>query len=104
MNPHPRYIMEESNFDFKYFRLRNLDIPGEKWLKYLQTVETLIKRRVQIMIEALIALCIQACRYQDPHFKSRHFHSNLRNLVRVLVLHFYVKSTKATDSEREGIH
>ena len=38
----PHYILEESNFSFRYVRLCDLDIPREKWQKYLQTVETLI--------------------------------------------------------------
>ena len=39
-------IWEEAIFDFKYVRLHNVDIPKEKWLNYLQTVENLIRRRV----------------------------------------------------------
>ena len=42
----PHYILEESNFNFRYIQLWDLHIPREKWLNYLQTVETLIKRRV----------------------------------------------------------
>ena len=34
--------MDDSNFDIRYVRLCDFDIPGEKWLNYLQTVETLI--------------------------------------------------------------
>ena len=33
----PHYILEESNFNFKYVRLCEADIPREKWLNYLQT-------------------------------------------------------------------
>ena len=40
------YILEESIFDFRYVRLYDIDIPKEKWLNYLQTVETLIRSRV----------------------------------------------------------
>ena len=40
----PHYILEESNFNFRYVRLWDLDIPWEKRLNYLQTVETLIRR------------------------------------------------------------
>ena len=29
--------MEDSNFNFRYVRLYNLDIPSAKWLNYLQT-------------------------------------------------------------------
>ena len=35
------YILEESNFDFRYVRLCDLDISREKWLNHLQIVETL---------------------------------------------------------------
>ena len=34
--------MEASTFNFRYVRLCDLDIPTEKWLNYLPTVETLI--------------------------------------------------------------
>ena len=37
------YILEESNFNFRCVRLWDLDIPREKWLNYLQTMETLIR-------------------------------------------------------------
>ena len=50
----PRYILEESNFNFRYVRLWDLHIPREKWLNYLQTVETLIRRRV---LRRLIWVC-----------------------------------------------
>ena len=33
MNSH-HSILEESNFNFRYFRLFDLDIPREKWLNY----------------------------------------------------------------------
>ena len=36
------HILEESNFNFRYVRLSDLDISKENWLNYLQTVETLI--------------------------------------------------------------
>ena len=36
----PHYILEDSNFDFKYVRLCVLDILREKSLNYLQTVES----------------------------------------------------------------
>ena len=42
----PHYILEESNFNFRYARQGDLHIPREKQLIYLQTVETLIRRRV----------------------------------------------------------
>ena len=37
------YLLEESYINFKYVRLCDLDIPREKWLNCLQTVETLIR-------------------------------------------------------------
>ena len=37
---HTHYILEESNFNFRYVGLRDLDIPRKKWLNYLQAVET----------------------------------------------------------------
>ena len=46
----PQYILEESNFNFRYTRLWDLHIPREKWLNYLQTVETLIRRHVRHLI------------------------------------------------------
>ena len=39
----PNYILEESDFNFRYVELCDLDIPRENWLNYLQTVETLIR-------------------------------------------------------------
>ena len=42
----PHDILEDSNFDLRCVRLCNLDIRREKWLNFLQTVETLIRRRV----------------------------------------------------------
>ena len=42
----PHYILEDSNFDFRYVRLCDIDILREKWLNYLQTVETLIRRHI----------------------------------------------------------
>ena len=40
------HILEDSNFEFRYVRLCCLDIPREKMVNYLQTVETLIRRRI----------------------------------------------------------
>ena len=37
------YILEESKFNSRYVKLCDLDIPREKWLNYLQTVENLIR-------------------------------------------------------------
>ena len=50
----PHYILIDSNFNFSYDRLCGLDIPKEKWLNYLQAVETLIRRRV---LRRLIWVC-----------------------------------------------
>ena len=44
----------ESIFDFRYVRLYDVDIPKEKRCKYLQTVETRIRRRV---LRRLIWIC-----------------------------------------------
>ena len=44
--PQPHIILEASNFNFRYVRLWDLDIPREKWLNYLRTVETLIRRQI----------------------------------------------------------
>ena len=30
----PHYMLEDSNFSFKYVRLCDVDIPTEKWLNY----------------------------------------------------------------------
>ena len=48
------YVLEDSIFDFRYVRLCDLDIPREKRLNYLQTVETLIRHRV---LRRLIWVC-----------------------------------------------
>ena len=48
----PHYILEDSNF--KYVRLCDLDIPKEKWLLYLQTVETQISGCI---LRGLIWVC-----------------------------------------------
>ena len=47
-------IYWKSNFNFRYARLGYLHIPREKWLNYLQTVETLIRRHV---LRHLIWVC-----------------------------------------------
>ena len=51
----PHYILEDSNFIFRYVRLCDLDISVEKWPNYLQTVETLIGRRI---LRRLICVCM----------------------------------------------
>ena len=48
------YILEASNFDFRYVRLCALEIPKEKFLNWLQTVGTLIRCRV---LQRLIWVC-----------------------------------------------
>ena len=40
---HTIRVLEESIFDFRYVKLYDVDIPEEKWLNYLQTVETKIR-------------------------------------------------------------
>ena len=40
---HTHYTLDDLNFNFRYARLCDLDIPREKWLNYLQTVETPIR-------------------------------------------------------------
>ena len=52
----PDYILEESNFNFRYVWLCNLDIPRENWLNCLQTARqahdvniTLPLRRCKVM-------------------------------------------------------
>ena len=47
-------ILERYNFNFRYIRLWDLHIPREKWLNYLQTVETLIRHRI---LRHLIWVC-----------------------------------------------
>ena len=54
LNTLPHYILEESNFYFRYVRLWDLHIPRKKWLNYLQTVETLIRHRI---LRRLIWVC-----------------------------------------------
>ena len=51
---HTHDILEDSNFDFRCVRLCNLDIPREKWLNYLQTVETMIICRI---LQCLVWVC-----------------------------------------------
>ena len=37
---------DKSIFNFRFVRLYDVDVPKEKWLNYLQTVETLIRCHV----------------------------------------------------------
>ena len=39
-------ILEDCNFNFRYVQLCDVDIPREKWLNYLQAMETLIRHRI----------------------------------------------------------
>ena len=50
----PQYILEESNLNFSYVRLCDLDIPREKMTNYLQTVEILIWRCI---LQHLMCVC-----------------------------------------------
>ena len=55
LNELPAHCMlGDSNFDFRYVSLGDLDIPREKSLNYLQTVKPLIRRRV---LRRLIWVC-----------------------------------------------
>ena len=42
-SPCNKYILKVSNFNFRCVKLCDLDIRREKWIVYLQTVETLIR-------------------------------------------------------------
>ena len=50
----PHYILEESNFNFRYVQIWDLDIPRQKWLNCLQTVEILFWCHV---LQHLIWVC-----------------------------------------------
>ena len=56
-------------FNFRYVRLWDLHIPAEKWLNYLQTVETLIRCRI---LRHLIWVCIvcQVPFYESPDYNE----------------------------------
>ena len=41
------YTLEELSFNFRYVRLPDLGIPRDKWLNYLQSVQTLIKCHIR---------------------------------------------------------
>ena len=53
----PHYILESFNFVFKYVRLCDLDIPGENWSNYLQTMETQIRCRVLWRLTWVCTVC-----------------------------------------------
>ena len=69
LNTLPHYVLEESNINFRYIRLWDLHIPREKWLNYLQTLETLIRRRI---LRHLIWVCIvcQLPFYESPNYNE----------------------------------
>ena len=60
----PHSILEESIFDLRYVRLYGIDISTEKRLKYLQTMETLIRRRALRCLIRVCAVC------QLPFFRG----------------------------------
>ena len=62
--PPPHYILEDLNFSFRDVRLCDLDIPREKWLICLQTVETLIRCLILLHLIWVCAVC------QLPFFGS----------------------------------
>ena len=53
----PLSKLEKSKFNFRYIGLCDLDSTSEKWLNYLQTVETLIRRRVLRRLIWVCAVC-----------------------------------------------
>ena len=53
----PHYILEDSNFDFRYVWLCDSDISREKWLNYLQTVKTLIRCHVLWRLIWIYTVC-----------------------------------------------
>ena len=72
----PHYILEESNFNFRYVRLWDLHIPREKWLNCLQTVEILIRLIRRRILRRLIWVCTvcQLPFYRSPDYNGlRHF-------------------------------
>ena len=58
-------ILEESNFNFRYVRLWDLHISREKWLNYLQTVDTLIRCQIQGHLIWVCTVC-QLSIYGSP--------------------------------------
>ena len=63
------YILEDSNFDFRYARLCDLDILRQKRFNYLQTVETLIRCHI---LQHLIWVCTvcQLPFYESPDYNG----------------------------------
>ena len=63
------YILEESNFNFRYILLWDLHIPREKWLNYLQTVETLIRCSILRRLILVCTVC-QVPFYGSPNYNG----------------------------------
>ena len=86
--------MEDSNFDFRYVRLCNLDIPREKCLNYLQTMETLIRHHIlHLGLHCLPVTLLGVSRLQwvKENLKvsspSMEFlHMNLSTYIKVLIV------------------
>ena len=57
----PHNTLEESNFNFRDVWLCDLDIPIEKWLNYLQTVETLIRCCIMRHLIWVCTVCQLPC-------------------------------------------
>ena len=83
--PPPHFILEDSNFYFRYVMLCDLDIPREKWLNYLQTVETLIRRR---FLWRLICVCIV---YWLPFYGSPDYNGLNMNIVFAIIMYKHKK-------------
>ena len=64
----PHYILEESNFNFRYVRLWYLHIPREQWLNYLQKVEILIRHRILHLI--WVCTVCQLPFYRSPNYNG----------------------------------
>ena len=62
-------ILEESMFNFRYVQLYDLDIPREKWLNCLQTVEILIRRRLLWRLIWVCTVC-QLPFYGSPNYNG----------------------------------
>ena len=68
-NTLPHYILEESNFNFRYTWLWDLHILREKWLNYLQTVETLIRHHILLCLIWVCTVC-QVPFYGSPDYNG----------------------------------
>ena len=104
----PHYILEVSNFNFRYSRLWNLHIPKEKWLTYLQTVETLIRRRILRRLIWVCTVC-QLPFYGSPDYKgstATHWAKNLWKLLLNLLLKYqmiFCKTCWLLTAESENV-